>query len=484
MTSPPQAPQAPRRGTGSEPRSRRRQLAGGLALLVLVGTLLAPTGLARPAHRLLALFLCVIVLWVSEALPIAVTALLIPAGLVTLGIAGAREAFAAFADPLLFLFVGGFFLARAMTRHGLDRRIAEAIVRARWVGGKPARVRLSFMLAALVLSMWISNTASAAILAPILLGAAARPSADQPRPAEGSLLAVAYASSVGGLGTLVGSPPNLITARLLTGAGTRVGFMEWLALGLPLALVLMGVVYMALARSFPPLATHLDAGEGRPWSKGEKVTAVSFWLAVVGWMLPGALRAAQVPGHEEVARLLPGGVVAVLATLPLFAFQDHSQEPVLPWSDATQIDWGLILLFGGGIALGGQMIETGLAEALSEQFLALSGVRSLWTLTACAALFTVFFTETCSNTAAANIVVPLVIAAALRLNLSPLAPAMAVGLTASCAFMLPIATGPNAVVFGSGQVAQRSMIRVGFGLNVVCAIVIVAWLRLALGADG
>jgi sodium-dependent dicarboxylate transporter 2/3/5 len=173
-----------------------------------------------------------------------------------------------------------------------------------------------------------------------------------------------------------------------------------------------------------------------------------------------------------------------LASLPLFGLRDERGEAVLPWHDATRIEWGLILLFGGGIALGSQMIDTGLAQALSERFLELSGVSDLWTLTACAALFTVFFTETCSNTAAANIVVPLVIAASVQLGVSPVAPAMAVGLTASCAFMLPIATGPNALVFATGAVSQRAMIRTGVVLNVLCALVIVGWLRLALGAGG
>lgn len=456
-----------------------------LAVVLFAATLALPTGLALGAHRLLALFVAVIVLWVSEALPIAVTALAIPAGLVLLGITDERSAFVSFADPLLFLFIGGFFLARAMTRHGLDQRIAGAIVRARWMRGSPARVRLGFVLAAVVLSMWVSNTAAAAILVPILLGAAPRPTPEAPRPAEGSLLAVAYASSVGGLGTLVGSPPNLITARLLTGAGTRFGFLEWLVLGLPVAAVLAAVVYVVLSARFPALGTtDLTQAARTPWSRGERVTALCFGLAALGWILPGVMHAAELPGHAEVSRLFPGGVVAVLASLPLFGLRDDTGDVVLPWHDAARIEWGLILLFGGGIALGSQMIETGLAQALSVRFLALSGVTDVWTLTACAAVFTIFFTETCSNTAAANIVVPLVIAASTQLGVSPVAPAMAVGLTASCAFMLPIATGPNALVFATGAVSQSAMIRVGFWLNLICALVIVAWLRLALGAGG
>jgi sodium-dependent dicarboxylate transporter 2/3/5 len=187
------------------------------------------------------------------------------------------------------------------------------------------------------------------------------------------------------------------------------------------------------------------------------------------------MRAVGAPHAAEVARALPIGAVAILAAAPLFLLREGDEKtPVLPWQDAARIDWGLILLFGGGLSLGAQMFDTGLAAAISRWFLAATGISSLWGLTAALVLFTVFFTETCSNTASSNMIVPLAIAAAIELDVSPLPPALAVGLAASCAFMLPIATGPNAVAYGTGLLELPQMMRIGFLLNIVAALTLLA----------
>lgn len=212
-----------------------------------------------------------------------------------------------------------------------------------------------------------------------------------------------------------------------------------------------------------------------PWSRGERVTALCFGLAVVGWTLPGIMRAAGAPHAEAIANALPIGAVAILAAAPMFLILDEDKEtPVLPWHDAVRIDWGLILLFGGGLSLGAQMFDTGLAAAISQWFLGVTGINSLWGLTAALIVFTVFFTEACSNTASSNMIVPLAIAAAVELDVSPLPPALAVGLAASCAFMLPIATGPNAVAYGTGLLDLPQMMRIGFVLNIVTALALLA----------
>ncbi len=448
-----------------------------LGLLLAPATFLttwwAPLDLEPEAHRLAAIFGAVIVLWITEALPIAVTALLIAPAMIAAGVCDARTAFAPYADPLLFLFVGGFFIARAMSRHGLDRRIAASLVGAPWVAGRPARVRSAFMLAGVLLSMWISNTATTAILLPILIGTFSE--STPPETAEGNVLSVAYACSIGGLGTLVGSPPNLITARLLTETGAEFGFVRWMAFGLPAALLLAGATYLVLARLAPPSKddTAVAITANGPWSRGERVTALAFGLAVTGWMVPGSLKAAGIPLGATLSAALPGGAVALLAASVLFAFTDDEGERVLPWSDANGIDWGIIMLFGGGISLGTQMVDTGLAEAIGRGFVAATGIRSLWALTAAVTVFTIFFTEACSNTASANMIVPLVIGVAAELGVDPVPPAMAVGLAASCAFMLPIATGPNAIAYGSGFVRPGAMMRAGLVLNLMCATLIV-----------
>ncbi len=455
------------------------------ALLAPVGAALVwsmDLGLEPKAHSLAGIFVAVIVLWVTEIVPIAVTALAIAPAMVLLGVCDEKQAFAPYADPLLFLFVGGFMIARSMTRHGLDRRIALGLVSLRIIRGVPTRVRAAFMMSALLISMWISNTATTAILVPILLGLLDDHAGGADRRSQtGSLLAVAYAASLGGLGTPVGSPPNLIAMRFLEEAGHRLSFFDWMSLGLPVAILLTIATFVLFQRPFPPMIVGAgDAPrEAKPWSRGERVTAFAFGIAVVGWMTPGILDAAGASFAHAVDDALPGGVVAIVAASVLFFVPDTGgREPVLPWHDAVRIDWGLILLFGGGISLGKQMFDTGLAEAISRGFVALTGVHDLWTLTALVTVFTIFFTETCSNTATSNMLSPLVVAVASELGVSPVPPVLGVGLAASCAFMLPIATGPNAIVYGTGRVDQPTMIRMGFWLNLVAAALIFVLLRI------
>jgi sodium-dependent dicarboxylate transporter 2/3/5 len=262
-------------------------------------------------------------------------------------------------------------------------------------------MRMAFMMTAVVLSMWISNTATAAILVPILLGTLP----EDEDANSGSVLAIAYAASVGGMGTLIGSPPNFITVRFLEEqAGTRFDFLQWMGIGAPAALVLVVIVGFVLQWLAPPPPAETSvAVVASPWSRGERVTAFCFGLAVVGWTVPGIMRAVGAPNAEAVARALPIGAVAILAAAPLFLILDENREtPVLPWHDAVRIDWGLILLFGGGLSLGAQMFETGLAAAISQWFLGVTGISSMWGLTAALIVFTVFFTEACSNTASSN----------------------------------------------------------------------------------
>ncbi|MBX3274010.1 MAG: SLC13/DASS family transporter [Sandaracinaceae bacterium] len=464
-----------------------RAWAGWIGAPLVFGALwLAPLPLEPGAHRLAAIFAAVLALWLTEAIPIAVTALLIAPLLVVCGITTPGNAFKHYADPLLYLFVGGFFIAEAMSVHGLDRRIAKAIVAAPGVRGAPARVRVALMVAGAVLSMWMANTAATAILVPILLKLiGARRGAD--RAASGGVLALAYACSAGGLGTLVGSPPNLITVRFLAGAGTNLGFLDWMKIGVPSALVVGLAIWLVVSRLHPAGrdgAAAADAGalfDDVParWTRGEKVTAIAFALAVAGWVGPGIPQALGHASAAEVERLLHPGVVALVAASVLFFVpRGEGAERVLSWRQAAGIDWGVILLFGGGIALGTQLVETGLAAAISRGFVAMSGIASLWTLTFVACAFTIFFTEVCSNTASANMLVPLVIGIATELDVSPVPPALAVGLAASCAFMLPIATGPNAIAFSTGRVTQLEMMRTGLALNVVATLLVFACVRL------
>ena len=274
----------------------------------------------------------------------------------------------------------------------------------------------------------------------------------------------------------------LPVARFLQNAGIGFGFVDWMSVGLPVALTLLVVIAVVLQKLAPPPTAGLDPNYVRPpWSYGELITAVSFGLAVTGWMVPGIWKALDGAYADQIVKALPSGAVAILAASVLFVFRDPEGDRVLPWHDAVKIDWGIILLFGGGISLGNQMFETGLAAEMSRWFVATSGVKSVWGLSAALIAFTIFFTEACSNTASSNMLVPLAIAAAVELGVSPLPPALAVGLAASCAFMLPIATGPNAVAYGTGLIRLRTMMRLGLTLNIVCGVTLFAVLR-ALGA--
>lgn len=443
--------------------------------VAFVALWLAPLPLDTGAHRLAAIFAAVLVAWLTEVVPIAVTALLIAPALVVTDVASAADSFRHYADPLLYLFVGGFFIAEAMSAHGLDRRMAKAVVGSRLVRGSPMRVRLALMVTAAALSLWVSNTAAAAILVPILLKMLG-PKRGADHAAAGGLLALTYGCSSGGLGTLVGTPPNLITVRFLADAGTTIGFLDWLWIGIPAAVLITGAVWLVTAWLHP---VRPDAGAGAEaitfddvperWTRGEIVSAIAFGLAVAGWLAPGVVRALGSSNADAVDRLLHPGVVALGAATILFCVPAGDGKRVLTWSQAMGIDWGVILLFGGGIALGTQLVETGLARAMSHGFVELTGVSSLWTLTFLGGVFTIFFTEICSNTAAANMLVPLVIGIATELGVSPVPPALAVGIAASCAFMLPIATGPNAIVYSTGRVTQGQMARAGLVLNLLCA---------------
>lgn len=475
-----------------------------LAPLALVGLWAMPLPLEPRAHRLLAIVAAVVIAWTTEVLPIAATALLIGPLLVVLGVSDAKPAFAGYADPVLFLFYGSFFLAESMRRHGLDRRLAGGIVGAAWVRGDPTRLRVAMTLASLLLSSVISNSAATAILVPILLGALPPGQrGGEPAGVAGHLLAVAYGCSAGGMATLVGTPPNLVTARLLTEAGHPFDFLRWLVIGVPMSLVLGVAVLVAMGRLLPPTGA-LPAGGEAPapapgvatlpipaatpaaatgaassaWSRGEQVTLACFLLAVTGWLLPPCLIAVGAPLGRELERALPEGVVAMLAAAPLFLVRDEHRAPILPWRDALAIDWGLIMLFGGGIVLGTQMFETGLARELGRGFVQLTGVTGLWTFTAAAAAVSLLFTEFCSNTATAAMLIPLALGVAEELGVSPIPPALAVGFAASCGFVLPVATGPNAIVYGTGRVPLRTMLRAGFVLDVVCTVLIFAVLRL------
>ncbi len=414
----------------------------------------------------LALFVLIAGLWMTQALPLPVTALLVPLLAGAAGLLDLRGALASFAHPIIFLFLGGFALASALQRHGLDRALAQTVLRA----AGHHRGRAVILLAGLgaLLSMWISNTATAAMMLPLALGllgggpraedAGASTAVDRTRVFV--LLAIAYSASIGGMATLVGSPPNAIAA-----AQAGIGFTQWLAFGLPAALLLwplaMAVLWLTLR---PSLGGTVDV-ESTPiaWTR-ERIGTVAIFAATVTCWIAGtpAARALGIAGDID-------SMVALSAIVALVA------SGCLRWREIeAQTNWGVLLLFGGGLALSEVMQGSGASGFLAGQALALVRETHPVLVMLVVVTFVVFLTELVSNTASAALVLPIVLPAVAALGMSAQAAAAAVAISASCAFMLPVATPPNAIVFSTGLVPQASMMRCGLWLNLVCIAMVTA----------
>ncbi len=487
VSDPDSTPAEGRLSEAEERFERRRRgvglVLGPLAFFVLLA--FPPAALPVAAAKLLAVVAWVLVWWITEAAPLPATAILGPALTVVLGVASAKEAFAAFGDPIIFLFLGSFLLAGAMSAHGLDRRIARAILAVPAASASPRRVVVTFLALSAALSMWLSNSATTAMLYPIALGTLGSfgEGAGRSPLARALLLACAYGASVGGIGTPVGSPPNLVAIGQLSAlAGIRVGFVPWLLVALPILLAMVAGTALVLrtreGAPGPPLPVAAEPEAKRPWAAGERSVAVAVLATVACWIGPGLLAlvlGAEHPVALSLGRALPEGAVAVLGASLLFVLPGGAgRGRAMGWNEAAKIDWGTLLLFGGGLSLGAAMFRTGLSEALGNGLVGATGVSTLTGLTIVFSVFSIFFTEVTSNTAAATMLVPLAIASAQAAGVSPLEPSLGCALGCSMAFMLPVATPPNAIVYGSGLVPVTQMVRAGFRLNLVACVVIPA----------
>ncbi len=473
----------------------------GPALFVLV-LAFPPTAITRPeAARLLAVAAWILTWWITEAVPIPVTSLLAPSLAVVSKVGSAKELFAPFGDPIILLFLGSFLLAESMLASGLDRRIAHAILSHRWVGSSATRLLLAFVASTAGLSMWLSNTATAAMMFPLglaVLTALSRLLQERSgAPAEVTrlrysaavMLAIAYAASIGGIATPIGTPPNLIVLSFLdTLAGVRIPFFTWLLLAAPIMVTMLAVLASYLRVALPPEMGQIAgscqvlaaerAALGR-WRPAERNTLIAFLVAVTLWVLPGAAALLLGDGSRAASTLtalFPEAVVAVLAASLLFVLpvEWRTRQFTMTWTAAARIDWGTLLLFGGGLSLGGAMLRTGLAEVLGTFLVDVTHARSLAALTFLFGITAIFLTETTSNTAAAAMLAPLAIASAQAAGVSPVPPAVAIALGCSMAFMLPVATPPNAIVYGSGCVPIRAMVSHGLVMNLCCAALVPA----------
>lgn len=478
--------------------NRRRRTAGlFLAPVVFLILLFAPLGdLPVAAHRMAAVMGLVITLWLTEALPLAITAILGPCLAVVLGIATGREALAPFADPIIFLFIGGFMLAQAMFVHGVDRRIAYSALAMPGVGTSAIRILLVYGAVCTALSMWISNTATTAMMFPIGLSIIAhlsRMAKDQRdevrRFALAMMLVTSFGPSIGGMGTPVGTPPNLIGIGMLEKiVGQEISFFSWMAIGVPVVAILFGYLvtqfYVTSVRGFKVAggSTELVHQELKRLGKqtiGQRNVLVAFGVTILLWIAPGVLAIAGA-GDTAFARgyaaHMPEGVAAMIGASLLFVLPVDWRERrfTLTWDEAVKIDWGIALLYGGGLALGEMTFASGLAQAVGE------GVTS-WLPSQSALALTVLFTgaaivvsEAASNTASANMVIPIAIAVAQAAGVRPIEPVLGATLGASMGFMMPVSTAPNAIVYSSGYVPIGKMMRHGVLLDLVAFGVIVA----------
>ncbi|MDT8420594.1 MAG: DASS family sodium-coupled anion symporter [Desulfuromonadales bacterium] len=480
-----------------EPREyTRRQKIGlfiGPLLFVLMLLLPAPDGMEPAAQKMAAVALLMATWWMCESIPIPATSLLPIALFPLLGIMHTKQATAPYASHLIFLFMGGFIIALAMQRWNLHRRIAMNIVKA--IGFSPDRIIFGFMAATAVLSAFVSNTATTVMMMPIGLAIISHVTDEGKR--EGLdrdidfspehfafglnlMLGIAYAASIGGVATLIGTPPNTVLAGYLQKTyGYEITFVDWMKVGVPLVAVMLPLCWLWLVRIANPMKLKKVPG-GRdlirqelrnlgPMSAGERWTSAVFALTAFCWIF----RKNLVFIFPE-PKLVTDATIAMSGALLLFLIPINlkKNEFVMNWHWASKMPWGVLILFGGGLSLASGFQESGLAEWLGMQVSLLDKAPILVLMLAVTTLI-IFLTELTSNTATSAMVMPILSAVAIGLGQSPLLLIVPAAIAASCAFMLPVATPPNAIVFGSGYVTIPQMAKSGFGLNLIGVVLVI-----------
>lgn len=432
--------------------------------VVLFFILLNTLPFAPEANKGLALLVFVAILWLTEALHVTVTALLIPILSVALGLVKSKEALVAFADPTIFLFFGGFALATALHIQKLDRLIANKIMALS--RGKLSVAVLYLFLVTAFLSMWMSNTATAAMMLPLAMGILSKldPKEDH-NTYVFVLLGIAYSASIGGMGTLVGSPPNAIVASQL-----HLTFADWMKYGLPIMLILMplmlGTLYMVFKPKFN--VQFEQSFEVIELDKKRILTLAIFVLIALSWVFSSQLN----PFLSGLLGL-KGNIGSFDSMVAMVAAALICITGIASWQQIQEgTEWGVLFLFGGGLTLSSVLGQTGASKIMADGIVSLIEGGHYYIIGLIVAAFIIFLTEFTSNTASAALLVPIFISIAQALNVEPLGLALIIGLGASCAFMLPVATPPNAIVFGTGQVKQSEMVKAGFWLNILCVFVI------------
>ncbi|MEC9465948.1 MAG: SLC13 family permease [Myxococcota bacterium] len=451
-------------------------LLAGPAVGLAAALLLQITGLGGPAAITAGITIWVGTWWIFEPIPIPATSLIPFAAFPLAGVLPNKAIANAYGHWLILLLLGGFILSVAMEKSGVHRRIAIHMIR--MVGGTdPRRLILGVMLATALLSGWISNTATTLMMLPVALALAEKlPGANSGRAL---LLGLAYSASIGGIATPIGTPPNIVLMGIYQEAtGLDIGFLDWMLLGFPIASVLLILAWLYLTRPLSSVPkSDTSSLEALPtlgaMSTHEKRVLLVFGVTALAWMT----RAQPFGGWSGLVGLRTVGDDTVALAAAVILFLVPSGQPdgskLLDWESAVKIPWGLLILFGGGIAIAKAFGASGLSEAIGQSLTGLSA----WPLVISIGLICLsvtFLTEMTSNTATTTLLMPILAAAAISAQIEPLTLMLPAALSASCAFMLPVATAPNAIVFGTGKISTQEMARTGFGLNLLGALIITA----------
>lgn len=450
----------------------------GIFLFIVINLIPPPEGLTESAWRTAAVATLMATWWILEAMPIAVTSLLPVVLFPVLGISSISETTAPYANPLIFLFLGGFIIAIGMQRWQLHRRIALRIVS--FVGIKPTSIIIGFILASAFLSMWVSNTATALMMLPIAISVLQfmDNKKDSSLPVTNFeivlVLAIAYACNIGGIATLIGTPPNaLLAGFMLENYEVEISFARWMLVGIPLVIVMLPIMYLLLTKLVYPIKIkELPGGysviQNQLKSLGNISTpeyrvAVVFTITAALWIFRPLL-ANAVPGLSDAG-------IAIFGAMSLFIIPSGSEEQqkLLLWNDLKELPWGILILFGGGLSLAMGITSSGLAAWIGDGVSGLGTVPLLLLILTVIAIV-VFLTEITSNTATTAAFLPILASSAIGLGQDPMLFILPAAIAASCAFMLPVATPPNAVVYGSGKISIPQMAKAGIWLNIIVTV--------------
>ncbi|WP_244093885.1 DASS family sodium-coupled anion symporter [Jeotgalibacillus sp. R-1-5s-1] len=468
----------------------------GPALFIILLLFFRAEGLSAEALGVLAATVWIATWWITEAIPIPATSLLPIILFPLVAGVGVGDVTPSYGDPLVFLFLGGFIIALALERWNLHKRIALGIIS--FVGTSTSGIMLGFMAATGFLSMWISNTATAMMMVPIgtaiifqmssLIDDGSVKDAEHQKSlfAKGLMIAIAFSASIGGIATIIGTPPNTILAAQLRAIyGIDLSFAQWMLFGVPFAVIMILFAWVYLVKfAFPMTLKNIPGGKevikrerdalGK-MSADEKMVAVVFSATALAWILRSFVL------QEYISPAIDDTMIAIAGALVLFLIPSFQYQGVklMNWDTAKNVPWGILLLFGGGLAIAGGFGSSGLDVWIGERLTVLDGVQFIVIITV-VSLVVVFLTEITSNTASATMLMPIMAALALAVDVHPFAVMVPAAVAASCAFMLPVATPPNAVVFGSGYLKMMDMVKAGIWMNIFATIALVGFVTLLL----